>query len=505
MSSMYSPGHESDTLLPSYHSHDDESPRIRPTSSPNPMNLHQPTTAASSGISPTLNFLCNGPSTARRHLKNLGHRFNRTICGGEEDDVKSRRYVISTSLSSLLLRVLQLALILTALITTLLIVKYADKPPRKRSELIDYKKLERFNVSALITRTTEAAVWDYEEGLLGYEERKRRLQEKEEREEEAYSVFLEMHTHTTHSDGDLSPEQVVDWALAYGFNAVVVSDHNTLSGGLAAQKYANERYNTPAETSILVIPAIEYTTCRIHMALIGLTKPIPPPSAAWPSDEDLQSVIEQTHAQGGIVVVNHIPWSLGTENGYNVPVIQHHPSKEDLVKWGVDAFEILHARTLDLPTLLFARKHKMPLISSTDLHSPEEVPHGWTVLKDTPLTIPAILKRLRKGETGFVMHPVDTGKVVQYPPDNHDFDKWAPLVSLDFGFLYEERRGMYSFTGEFCHERRFELKWGRAWWMVVWVLLGWGIYEGARWGVVMGYKLWGHLRRGTRERGGIRL
>ena len=45
-----------------------------------------------------------------------------------------------------------------------------------------------------------------------------------------------------------------------------------------------------------------------------------------------------------------------------------------------------------------------------------------------------------------------------YPIRNKAFDKWAPLTAIDFGFLYGEQRGMYSFTGKFCHERRFEGK-----------------------------------------------
>jgi predicted metal-dependent phosphoesterase TrpH len=55
----------------------------------------------------------------------------------------------------------------------------------------------------------------------------------------------------------MSPEQIVEWAIAYGYTAVVVSDHNTVEGGLRAQKYAED--NGYDETTILVIPAVEYT------------------------------------------------------------------------------------------------------------------------------------------------------------------------------------------------------------------------------------------------------
>lgn len=57
--------------------------------------------------------------------------------------------------------------------------------------------------------------------------------------------------------------------------------------------------------------------CRLHMNLIGIngTVKIGPPV---PTDQDLQAVINQTHAMGGIVIVNHIPWSNTTGMLYTV-------------------------------------------------------------------------------------------------------------------------------------------------------------------------------------------
>ena len=43
--------------------------------------------------------------------------------------------------------------------------------------------------------------------------------------------------------------------LANGYNAVIVSDHNTIEGGLATQKLAQEKY----ADKITVIPAMELT------------------------------------------------------------------------------------------------------------------------------------------------------------------------------------------------------------------------------------------------------
>jgi hypothetical protein len=40
--------------------------------------------------------------------------------------------------------------------------------------------------------------------------------------------------------------------------------------------------------------------------------------------------------------------------------------------------------------------------------------------------------------------------------------------------------GMYSFTGEFCHERWFAVRKWRGVWFVLWVVLAFLIYEVAR-------------------------
>lgn len=45
------------------------------------------------------------------------------------------------------------------------------------------------------------------------------------------------------------------WRIANGYNAVIVSDHNSINGGLAAQEVAQEKYSD----KITVIPAMELT------------------------------------------------------------------------------------------------------------------------------------------------------------------------------------------------------------------------------------------------------
>ncbi len=51
-----------------------------------------------------------------------------------------------------------------------------------------------------------------------------------------------------------------------------------------------------------------------------------------PSDERLKEIIDYVHSLGGLVTVNHIPWSNRTEWGYQVGTLPDHPSREKLLE-----------------------------------------------------------------------------------------------------------------------------------------------------------------------------
>ena len=52
---------------------------------------------------------------------------------------------------------------------------------------------------------------------------------------EAGVAFVDLHTHTTASDGVLAPEQVVEAAAAAGLKAIAITDHDTVAGVPAAE------------------------------------------------------------------------------------------------------------------------------------------------------------------------------------------------------------------------------------------------------------------------------
>ena len=79
-------------------------------------------------------------------------------------------------------------------------------------------------------------------------------------------LFADLHNHTTASDGDFTPENLVEQARKLGINAIGITDHDTL-GGLAAGVAAGEKHG------VEVVPGVEvsirfkrpYFTGTLHL------------------------------------------------------------------------------------------------------------------------------------------------------------------------------------------------------------------------------------------------
>lgn len=219
------------------------------------------------------------------------------------------------------------------------------------------------------------------------------------------TVLLDGHSHTIHSDGCLTPEQTIQWHIANGFNAAIITDHNTLEGALKTREIARSRYNE----SFKVLVGMEWTTRRIHMNLVGISddfidhfsphnfKDVP----RHPSDRDIQGIITETHRYGGIVIVNHYPRS---ERSFGSGL----PTRDQLFAWGVDYFEVVNddnygRSEYDELSYGFSREHSLGTITGTDMHDPTEMRvHGWTILDPSAFTEEAIFSELKGRNTKII-------------------------------------------------------------------------------------------------------
>ncbi|KAF9330387.1 hypothetical protein BG006_006681 [Podila minutissima] len=268
-----------------------------------------------------------------------------------------------------------------------------------------------------------------------------------------YDVLLDGHSHTTYSDGRMSPETLIKWHIG--------------------------------------------ECCRLHMNLIGINETIDFAITKWPTDDQLRATIKRTHDLGGLAIINHIPWSNTTEYGYQLPRMQHHPSREALVEMGIDGIEIANGGTLDTISLKFIQDHNLLLMAGADVHYPDSGAFGWTILNtNNNRTQDSIMAQLRARRTSFLFDPTGT-QPVAYPPESVEYYKTAPptLLGQYFQMFWSDQTGMYSFSpeGGFCHEETVTIRWKLIGFFVAWVLVGFLLFEAARL-VVVGC-CWGPFQR----------
>ncbi len=75
------------------------------------------------------------------------------------------------------------------------------------------------------------------------------------------TYVCDLHTHSTASDGELSPREVVRWAKSKGIEVVALTDHDSIDG-------LNEANDEAERSGIKFVPGIEistYSICEIHV------------------------------------------------------------------------------------------------------------------------------------------------------------------------------------------------------------------------------------------------
>ncbi|GAN02430.1 conserved hypothetical protein [Mucor ambiguus] len=291
-----------------------------------------------------------------------------------------------------------------------------------------------------------------------------------------YNILMNGHAHSTYSDGKMNVRQLLDWHLANGYNAVMVTDHNTIEGGLAAEKLALAEYND----SIVVIPGMEYTCCRIHMNFLDINETVAA-TAPVPSDEELQRVISRVHELGGLVIVNHIPWSNTTQGGRQQARLPNHPSIEQLISWGVDGFEVVNQETFDMASYQAASQRNLIQMVGMDIHHPSVGAQVWLTVNAANMSRAGIMEEIRNRRTSFLFDPAGTRPRV-YVDSPASYLTLTPLTYLGdyFGMFYYDDKGMYSFQGTFCHPELLTVNGSVIGWFIFWIIIFLLAFELAR-------------------------
>jgi len=196
------------------------------------------------------------------------------------------------------------------------------------------------------------------------------------------------HTHTTVSDGELTPEQIVAAYRAEGYDFLVLTDHRA----------CQESVSTLQQKDFLVINGIEIHPLpqtpafqEHHIVGIGVEKT---PKPGFVQKRSAQAVIRWIERNGGIAVYAH-PYWLGHD-------IRHMQEGREAL--GMEAYNTSCAPTKGLgdssvhldQALSLGMRWKVFAVDDTHRMARDAL-GGWIMVKARTLTQSAIMNALRKG------------------------------------------------------------------------------------------------------------
>lgn len=248
-----------------------------------------------------------------------------------------------------------------------------------------------------------------------------------------------LHTHTTESDGDSSPADVVRWYGEHGYDFLVITDHNKVTA--------------VHDDKLLVIPGEEVTDRSakkpLHVNAIGISKVVTPQHGdSIPAT--LQHDVDAVRDAGGIAEINHpnFGWAFGADemrqvNGFTLlEIASGHPLVNMQGGGGVDSAEAMW------DALLRSGKH-VYAVAVDDAHHfhcdsnvKDYAPPGkaWIVVRAEKLDQAAILDAIRRGDfyasTGVTLDSIDyDGKELHVKIHEDGYSKYRTTIIRDANYL----------------------------------------------------------------------
>lgn len=217
---------------------------------------------------------------------------------------------------------------------------------------------------------------------------------------------IETHTHTIHSDGDFTVEELLRAAAEDGYKGLILSDHNTDSGWQEVTPQMMRKYVPAAR-------AVEWTTFYGHVLVVGAKSYVDWREA---TPDTFDAALDRIAQAGGIAGIAH-PFSMGgvlyTGGFFSFHI--HDWEKVSFAEvWSKASNETLksNSRALSWWMSLLNQGHHLAVTSGRDWHRPDHPERPFAVtyagLEDGVFSTENVCRALRAGRTfvtyGAVLH-----------------------------------------------------------------------------------------------------
>lgn len=163
---------------------------------------------------------------------------------------------------------------------------------------------------------------------------------------------IDFHIHTYHSyDSLMCPKKIITIAKSRGLNGVVISDHDTINGGLECAKINSDN-------DFKIIVSSEIKTSVGDITGLNLKEEI--------TDRNFSDVVQKIRNQGGLVLLVH-PYhghKLSEINFSSIDLIEGYNSRVSAM---------LNQKAVEL-----ANSHNIPVIAGSDAHLYGEIGNART-------------------------------------------------------------------------------------------------------------------------------
>ena len=200
-----------------------------------------------------------------------------------------------------------------------------------------------------------------------------------------------LHTHTTNSDGQYSPQEIVEKYAKLGYDFLLISDHDWYT---SYEDYAKLNSN-----GMILVPGNEISDKGSHVVHVNADRKIDP-------SPQRQDSITAVNATSGFVILAHPNWLNLFNHTPRITSIQH-TTTEQMREWvgylgievynGLISFEEGSPYATDKWDIMLSEGRRVWGFANDDTHCSNTVGLGWNVAYVRDPTIDGVVDALRTG------------------------------------------------------------------------------------------------------------